>query len=79
MSNIKLDKNTIALFEEQKLEKIKIFFYDSGCSWTKVDISSDFEVDESLVEVNIPLLTKEGLGVVCYLEELKNIKSKFGK
>jgi len=29
MSNIKLDKNTIALFEEQKLEKIKIFFYDS--------------------------------------------------
>ena len=51
MSNIKLDKNTIALFEEQKLEKIKIFFYDSWCSWTKVDISSDFEVDENLVEV----------------------------
>ena len=75
MSNIKLDKNTIALFEEQKLEKIKIFFYDSGCSWTKVDISSDFEVDESLVEVNIPLLTKEGLGVVCYLE--KKDYSKF--
>jgi len=66
MSNIKLDKNTIALFEEQKLEKIKIFFYDSGCSWTKVDISSDFEVDESLELITYLPLSKgvpEGGGI----------------
>lgn len=51
MSNIKLDKNTVSLLDEKNTEKIKIFFYDSGCSWTKVDISEDFVVDKSLVEV----------------------------
>lgn len=52
MSNIKLDKNTVKYFVVKKISKIKIFFYDSWCSWTKIDISDDFEIDENLVQIN---------------------------
>lgn len=44
MSNINLDKNIISYLKEKNTEKIRIFFYDSGCIWTKVDISEDFVV-----------------------------------
>jgi Fe-S cluster assembly iron-binding protein IscA len=41
---LKLDKKTIADFEARWIQKIKIFFYDGGCSGTKVDIiEDDFE------------------------------------
>jgi len=50
---IKLDKNTINDLESRRVEKIKIFFYDAWCSWTKINISEDFEIDQILIEVNI--------------------------
>lgn len=45
---LKIDKNTISYFKWENAEKIKIFFYDSGCSGTKVNIISDFDIDESV-------------------------------
>ena len=48
---INLDKNTVSDLVERNVEKILIFFYDSGCSWTKVDISEDFVVWDDLVEI----------------------------
>jgi len=50
---IKLDKNTINDLESRKVEKIKIFFYDAWCSWTKINISENFKIDQTLIEVNI--------------------------
>lgn len=47
-NTMKLDKNTLAHFAEQKAEKIKVFFYDAWCSGMKVDIVDEFEVDESV-------------------------------
>jgi len=66
INNIKLDKNTVSWLEEANTEKIKIFFYDSGCSWTKVDISEDFVVDESLELISFLPFSKgvpEGGGI----------------
>jgi Fe-S cluster assembly iron-binding protein IscA len=49
---LKLDKKTIADFETRKVQKIKVFFYNGGCSGTKVDIIEDnFEVDENLLKL----------------------------
>mgnify|MGYP003963627829 CR=1 FL=1 len=56
MSNIKLDKNTVRYFEDKNISKIKIFFYESWCSWTKVDISDDFKIDDNLVQVETDYL-----------------------
>ena len=50
---IKLDKNTINDLESRKVKKIKIFFYDAWCSGTKINISEDFEIDQTLMQVNI--------------------------
>jgi Fe-S cluster assembly iron-binding protein IscA len=43
-----LDKNTVVQFEKDWVEKIKVFFYEAGCSGTKVDIVTDFEVTDDL-------------------------------
>ncbi len=51
MSNLKLDKNTLKYFGERNAEKIKVFFYDAGCSGMKVNIVDDFEIDESVEEL----------------------------
>lgn len=47
--SIQLDTNTLKYFQEKWATKLKIFFYEAGCSGTKVDITDDFEVDESLI------------------------------
>ena len=65
---LKLDQNTIKYFQEEKAEKIKIFFYDSGCSWTKVNISSDFEIDES-----VEFLREENW-IKIYIEKMEKAK-----
>ena len=65
---LKLDQNTIKYFQEEKAEKIKIFFYDSGCSWTKVNISSDFEIDES-----VEFLREENW-INIYIEKMEKAK-----
>lgn len=48
---MKLDKKLTAEIQEKWIEKIKVFFYDAGCSGSKVNIVfDDFEIDESLVK-----------------------------
>jgi Fe-S cluster assembly iron-binding protein IscA len=58
-----LDKKMVAHFEEQWLEKIKVFFYEAGCSGTKIEVSTDFDVDESLEKM------KSEYGFELYIEE----------
>ncbi len=53
---LKLDKNTLEYFAERNAEKIKVFFYEAGCSGTKVNIVDEFDVDESVIEIS-PHLT----------------------
>lgn len=48
---LKLDKNTIARFETQGVKKVKIFFYSAGCSGTKIDMTSEFILDETLASI----------------------------
>ena len=65
---LKLDQNTIKYFNQEKSEKIKIFFYDSGCSWTKVNIISDFEIDESVE------FLREESWIQIYIEKMEKAK-----
>ena len=51
--SFKLDKNTVLDLQDRKVEKIYIFFYDAWCSWTKVDITEDFELSDSLEKLNL--------------------------
>lgn len=69
MSNIKLDKNTVLDLEERKVKKILVFFYDAGCSGTKVDITEDFEVNDSHDKLDL------NVNFSVYLE--KKDKDKF--
>lgn len=48
MSNIKIDKNTIESYEKSWIKKIKIYFYEAGCSGTKLMIESEFEIDDDV-------------------------------
>lgn len=45
--NLYIDKNVLELFKE---ENLKVFFYKSGCEWTKINIEpiNDFEWLESI-------------------------------
>lgn len=46
---LNLDKNFLKFLEEKNTKKIKIFFYEAGCSWLKIDILfDDFEISEDL-------------------------------
>lgn len=46
---IKLDKNTINFFKEKWSKNIKIYFYDAWCSWTKINITDDFDINDDLI------------------------------
>ncbi|MDD3793425.1 MAG: hypothetical protein PHI37_01315 [Candidatus Gracilibacteria bacterium] len=50
---MKLDKNTVLDLINRKVEKILVYFYDAGCSGTKVDIKEDFIVDDSLEKLEL--------------------------
>ena len=57
---IKIDKKTLIEFQEKGVKKIHVFFYDAGCSGTKVDIETDFdEKDLELVAI-FPDLDSQG-------------------
>jgi len=45
---LKLDKKTVSEFEEAWIEKLKVFFYEAGCSGTKIDMSTEFEIDTNI-------------------------------
>lgn len=49
---IKLDKNTIEHFKSKKSKNILLYFYDAWCSWTKINISDDFEINDELTCLN---------------------------
>ncbi len=45
---LKIDKKTIQQFQDKKVEKLLVFFYEAGCSGTKVNISTEFEISDDL-------------------------------
>ena len=55
------------------LEKIKVFFYEAGCSGTKIEVSTDFDVDEDLEMVD----SQYGFGV--YIEKKDRDKLDEGR
>ena len=48
---LQLDSTTITQLEAEGIEKLKVFFYTAGCSGKKVDMTTDFEVDDSLTQI----------------------------
>lgn len=62
----------VSHFEEQWVEKVKVFLYEAGCSGTKIDITTDFEVDENVIPLPNPPLSGEGIepyGFDVYVEK----------
>lgn len=45
---LKLDKKTVSEFETAGVQKLKVFFYEAGCSGTKIGMETDFEIGESI-------------------------------
>ena len=45
---LQLDKKTVSEFEESWVERLKVFFIDAGCSGTKIDMTSDFEINSEI-------------------------------
>lgn len=43
-----LDKKTVSEFEDSWVVKLKVFFYEAGCSWTKIDMSTEFDVVDEI-------------------------------
>ena len=55
---LQLDKKTVSELEAQWVEKIKIFFYGAGCSGKKINMTTDFELTDELVELHTtPILS----------------------
>jgi hypothetical protein len=56
---IKIDKKTLLEFQEAGVKKIHVFFYEAGCSGTKVDIETDFDEKELELIAVFPDLDNE--------------------
>jgi Fe-S cluster assembly iron-binding protein IscA len=65
---LNLDKNMVAHFEEQGVKKVKVFFYEAGCSGTKVEVATDFEIEENLT-LALSLEERGQYGFDVYIEE----------
>ncbi len=48
---LQLDPKTITELETAGVEKLKVFFYEAGCSGNKVDMTSEFELTDDLIEI----------------------------
>lgn len=48
---LQFDSKTITQLEADWTEKLKVFFYGAWCSGTKIDMTTDFEVDDSLTQI----------------------------
>jgi len=68
-----LDKKMVSHYEEQWAERVKVFFYEAGCSGTKIEVSTDFDVDEDLEMVD----SQYGFGV--YIEKKDRDKLDEGR
>ena len=47
-----LDKKTVTEFESEGIHKLKVFFYEAGCSGTKINMETDFEVDSEIEQLD---------------------------
>lgn len=45
---LKLDKKTVTEYEEARVEKLKVFFIDAGCSGTKIQMETEFELNNEI-------------------------------
>jgi Fe-S cluster assembly iron-binding protein IscA len=45
---LQLDKKTVSEFENAWVEKLKVFFIEAGCSGTKIQMETEFEVTGDL-------------------------------
>ncbi len=43
-----LDKKTVSEFQGSWVKKLKVFFYEAGCSGTKIDMETDFEISDEI-------------------------------
>ena len=64
---LKLDKKTIAEFEQAGVKKLKVFMYEAGCSGKKVNMESDFEITDDLVALPLEKGVPEGGGIQIYV------------
>ncbi|MDP2090245.1 MAG: hypothetical protein Q8K30_01485 [Candidatus Gracilibacteria bacterium] len=50
---MKLDKSTVLDLINRKVEKILVYFYDAGCSGTKVNIKEEFDITNELQKMEL--------------------------
>ncbi len=50
---MKLDKNTVIDLINRKVSKIFIYFYDAWCSWLKLNITEEFEINDDLQKMDL--------------------------
>jgi len=48
---LKLDKKTVTEFESEGIERLKVFFYEAGCSGTKINMETEFEVTDDIEQL----------------------------
>lgn len=48
---LKLDNKTIADLENKGVKNIKVFFYNAGCSGTKLNVEENCELTDELVQL----------------------------
>lgn len=48
---LKLDKKTVTEFESEGIQKLKVFFYEAGCSGTKINMETEFEVTDDIEQL----------------------------
>jgi Fe-S cluster assembly iron-binding protein IscA len=66
---LQLDKKTVTEFESEGIQRLKVFFYEAGCSGTKINMETEFEVTDDIekleteyqFELYVPKSDKEHL------------------
>jgi len=66
---LKLSQNIINDLNKRNAWKIKIFFYSSWCSWTKVDLIEDFEINDDLILIDEILPFQEWQKIDIFVEK----------
>ncbi len=52
---LEFDKKFLAELETTWVQKLKVFFIEAGCSGTKIQMETEFEVTDDLVEIPLSL------------------------
>ena len=77
MSNI-LDNNTLKSLQEQGVKKVKLFFYEAGCSGMKVDMMMD-DFDYADLTPTLSLEEREQVGFQIYVEKKDEEKFRWAR